>query len=361
MECKIESRVSRKIVFIQFVMAIIVFMDHIGFGGNYEPISVLDEKGYYFGCWIVSTLTGVAVQLYMLLSAFLLYYNCDKTNTIKKFSRRIFTLIIPYVAWNIIYAVYTWLVEGKNIFHMDAIYQGFLVEPFDGPLWFLLTLISFLPLLFVLGPAKKWWQTILIVFGIILFLKCGIWDEVPILGWLCKQWSEHGKVYFTGVLLARICPQLFCKIRYNNIKVALVGIGILTLGLICSWHGLAFPRLLSAIMPIVYAVALWMAVPTELSDIALSNCWIKWISKKSFLIFAGHIMVARIIIRYIFALCIYPRRIYTGYEATFIKIMTQLAVFGCLCFVFIISEKLLPARILAILSGGREKDGGRTC
>lgn len=352
-EHKIEYEVSQKIIFLQFIMSMIVCMGHIGFGGAIEPINVMDGKIHPSYQWLISEMTTISVLLYMELSAFLLYYNCNEKNFVAKFYRRIFTLALPYLVWNVIYGVFYWLVEKREIFNLEAIYRGLLIEPWDGSLWFVLTLLSFLPLLFILGPAKKWWQTLLIIIMITVFLKYGSWENIPILRWFCTQWNTYGKFYFVGVLIARICPQLICERKYNGKQMVIAGMLLLVLEL-ANRGGCAFiPGWLSGILTYLGVIALWMIVPATLAEKSLSNKWIAWISKKTFIIYAGHVLIGKILMRVIFVPYIYSRRAYAGYEATIIMMLTQLSVFVCLFFLLYIMEKVVPKKVLSILAGGR--------
>lgn len=352
-EHKIEANVSRKIAFLQLLMSIIVCMGHIGFGGNWEPRSVADGQIYYFYQWLISELTGISVQLYMLMSAFLLYYNCDRHNILEKFSRRIYSLVIPYLAWNVVYAMYYCLIEKRDIFNIGTLYQGLLVEPWDGPLWFVLALIAFLPLIFVLGPAKKWWQSVFVIICIMLFLRYVEWNNIPVTNWFCSKWNANGQLYFSGVLLARICPKVVCETKYNGTKMAIGGMFVLVLELAQRWNDWPLPSCLLVVLPFLCAVALWMSVPTALAEKALSNKRIKWISKKSFLIFASHVLIGKIVIRGIVVPLVYAGRVFAGYQAAIIMLATQICVFICLFVFLYIFEKVFPRKVQSIFAGGR--------
>lgn len=99
--------------------------------------------------FLFSNILGrIAVPAFLIISGYL-YFSNIKNKALsfdiwkKKVKKRLFSLVIPYIIWNIIYVLYSWTrTNGNYNFNLYKIFIGELLAdkvlyPANGPLWFL--------------------------------------------------------------------------------------------------------------------------------------------------------------------------------------------------------------------------------
>ncbi len=170
-----------RVKLISLLMAIMVVTLHIGLETFYNMANgttnydrILYCLYYYFQHGVCR----VAVPYFMFKAGFLYFYNFDGTLSLylQKTKRRLFTLLIPYVFWNFINWLFTYIVCNNSLFSsyvsnrksVDAnIIEILFLRAGYQPNWFLELLIIFsiiLPLLYKAFQNK--------VFMISTFLIC---------------------------------------------------------------------------------------------------------------------------------------------------------------------------------------------
>lgn len=164
---------SATITFVKFPLAVLVVILHANILTKpVENIGItVDLASEYpvFAAvtWILSRfLAYLAVPSFFVISGFLLFYNVERLDIStyrSKLQRRIHTLIIPYIVWNIIYFVVLWIIDPKNlplftiydVYHewnpIRLLYEVF-VRPLDGPLWFIRNLFAMV----IISPLFYW-------------------------------------------------------------------------------------------------------------------------------------------------------------------------------------------------------------
>jgi hypothetical protein len=347
---------SYKISFYNFILAVIILMGHIGFGGWYEPINDIDAAIYEFWPNLITELVRTALRLYMIMSAFLLYYNATMENIWRKIASRIVSLVIPYVIWNLIYVLYLGFVEKQDILSAHQIINGLLTSQFDGPLWFILSVISFLPLAPLLARLKKGW-TVIGVAGVIYIAACsGLAANIPIAGWFVGKWGSFGLAYFGGYILARLCPDFILKERFPRRILAVISFAIILFIYTMNLFHISLGFISGQIGEIITAICLWFLIPACMLDrYRRDKNDIPYIFKISFLIYASHVLVAKLWLRFFITPYIYSRGAFSGWKATLIKLGTQLLVLGTITIVSWCAERLLPEKIFQLFSGGRTR------
>ena len=115
---------------------------------------VLDAAPYVTRGWhlmnLVTSFAFTAVPLFFMISGYLLFSD-EKTQDVSYlFRRRLPRLLVPLIAWTVLYAVWLGLTDGEGTF-----FRGFLVHlgdalygPVNVSLWFLYALIVF----YILSP-----------------------------------------------------------------------------------------------------------------------------------------------------------------------------------------------------------------
>lgn len=99
----IDKLLSRKILFINFIYSVILLLHHadadIYFSNIVQTGSWIDSVAHQINVWLERT---DGIYYFMMLSAFLLYHDLSGNNVRDKLKRRIRTLMIPWLVWNLI-------------------------------------------------------------------------------------------------------------------------------------------------------------------------------------------------------------------------------------------------------------------
>ena len=176
---------------LRFPMIILVTYAH-SYGKVEEVFSLLasDWNTYEFLKLFVSqTLVKVAVPVFFIMSGYLFFANVDKWDVVtykKKILRRIKTLLLPYLIWNLLMAVKLktfnmsifwafWNTAGKQIDWFGN--EQLMTAPANMPLWFLrdLMVVSLLtPIIYILVRRLGYWLmavlTVLYLLGVCAFI-----------------------------------------------------------------------------------------------------------------------------------------------------------------------------------------------
>lgn len=119
---------------------------------------------------VSQTLVKVAMPTFFVMSGYLFFANVTQWNTwiyLQKIKRRIKTLLIPYLIWNLLMAV------KLHTFNLSIFW-----EPANMPLWFLrdLMAVSLLTPIIYIGVKKLGWWIFVILLPIYV---TGIWEIQP--------------------------------------------------------------------------------------------------------------------------------------------------------------------------------------
>lgn len=147
--------VSKRIPFFNFLMTIVIAVYHC------NPMLVAPSAlGERWNTALVNTIcdcAGIAMSTFFLVTGYLLFYTYRQADFPKKILRRIRSLLIPFILWNLIAEVIL-MIRG-NPFDLRQLVEGmFLLKfPPNSPLWylyavFLLALLS--PVLYLM--LRNW-------------------------------------------------------------------------------------------------------------------------------------------------------------------------------------------------------------
>ena len=148
----------------------------------------VERTGAEFVIWtaICTQLLWMSLPTLFLMSGYLLFSGYSISNLPNKITRRVKRLFVPYLAWNIFFAIF-YVVLAKTMpsfsarvasFGLDSISGivtkvfGFSSVPIDGPLWYLrlvfaLTLVS--PIIWIILKAYQ---------GCVALVLCAAWCVV---------------------------------------------------------------------------------------------------------------------------------------------------------------------------------------
>ena len=155
---------SRKIKFISlFSMLAVVFIHSYNYKDSFlTPTTKISEGLNYFAMFeyfISNALARFAVPLYFIISGYLFFknYTSVKESYLKKLKSRTRSLIVPYLIWAFISALFMYVLSFINVFSQTAIVQESVT---NGPLCLLSSFIN--------PPAfQLWYVQQLIIFTLI--------------------------------------------------------------------------------------------------------------------------------------------------------------------------------------------------
>lgn len=277
-----EKRISENIKILGFIMTCFIVFYHIG---NYESAIAIKSIDIHFNNlinYIFSTMGYLAMCHFFTVTGFLLFYNLDMKNYMPKMKRRVFSLLIPYIIWQIIIMTID-IFQNQYTFDITdfLIRTFFLVRwPIDGPLWyvyaiFLLALLSpILLILFKKGKKVAWIITITIIVSLQMIGKVTNPTFISIV--------NYG--YIPNILLYLPCYLVGAFYgNYYNKETSLESLKyILSLILVAFLLEGSFPNFFNSTAMKILPLAIIYLMPAVHS---LEN---KWIYKLTFLIYAIH-------------------------------------------------------------------------
>ena len=224
----LQERQSRTIDQLRFPMAALVVLLHtaaLGLNSTYPVYSTLSIA-------VGRGICRIAVPCFFLISGYLFFSKLeDKWDTdvwFDKLKKRVRTLLIPYLLWNVIAAVaiwgYRWIfaqIHGEtypgffdHIAQMRGLWDYAGVLPFDGPLWFIRHLM-----LLVIAAPLVW-----------LFVKhLRIWGLLAlILVFIFVGYIPEGVVFFSAGALFRVENKNMLR-EFDRIKYWAIALSILSL------------------------------------------------------------------------------------------------------------------------------------
>lgn len=157
---------SKAFNILRMPLALLVVFIHID--SNPLPLSAFsqDTEGLIYNNikLIVIQIANLAVPCFYIISAYLLMYKNDGYTTMLK--KKIRSLLLPYLIWNILAAIYIKLTQGNDLFS----FYNLFIRPANFPLWFLRDLI----ILTILSPVFRLLinqlKQISLLFFIVLYL-----------------------------------------------------------------------------------------------------------------------------------------------------------------------------------------------
>ena len=293
-----RERFSKKVTLLSFVLALLIIVLHTT---NLEVYGITAGVWYHGQCWF-RALTDVVVPVFFIVSGYLYFRNFSGEYW-RKCRTRIFSLVLPYLIWNLIaWAYYKMLIlipmiarnvnsEG-GLFSRSA-YQGIVLGECNVT-WFIRVLIYYVftvPFLFPLIKSKLLGGGLvvaLIAVSQFIGVRCVELLYLPmfvlggVLGsccrsWVEKRWSEKCSI---ASLLILILSTLVETLLLKDVK--------------------AFPCFYISLR-VVQSLCVWIA-----SDLLLEtnifNCELPWFVRASFFMYVSHSMILETVEKLIFIL-----------------------------------------------------------
>lgn len=228
----------------------------------------------------VSTLTEIAVPFFFLMSGFFFLHNSyyKKKEYADMARKKIRTLFVPFVIWNIIGIIPLWVAKQFEIKESFLGYSAALLHSdWYGALWYvrdLLTLMLFVPLYgWIFSVNSRW------IYILVIFIAGYFWIPVD-----CKWLSTEGLFFF---LLGGILQKYNCLVRYRLPLwiVILLTITWFLLSVICPYW-----IYIHKVNTVLGVVAFWQLLDLFSERV---NRNILYLAKFSFFIYVTHLYIIK--------------------------------------------------------------------
>jgi len=215
---------------------------------------------YYYP--FIEDLTAVSTSFFFCVSAFFFYNGLEKGNIAARLRKRMVTLLLPYLLWNLIY-----LLLHIKFATLSAPYilRAFTVSPLCTPSWYLLTLFLFLlasPV--VMRALQKTGSTVFLLLagmGIsyLGYLRFQVeLASVPVIGGYLIRMTEYITPYLIGALIGyKFSKKL--HVTWKHCVIGLLCFGTILGLLLCN-----IPSELRYLLWVLLPLALWEAIPEKI-------------------------------------------------------------------------------------------------
>lgn len=346
----IDPSVSNKITFLSLIFSVSIVCVHLNPTWDFQIISndggVFDVSFNYLND-LLTSLGSLAVSFFFLSSAFLLYRSYSIGQFPEKLKRRIMTLFVPLVLWNILCLVYKMRFEDGFLETLGNI----VLSNYDGPLWFVVQILG----LFLLSPLFLWMFRNKLLGGVmtcLLFFLPLVFDTfiVPHLTDNTQQIALLSRtvyylpIYFTGAYLA-IHFDAFIQSEGYRKPMTWVISALVLLATLLPYNQV----IIQFLMPF-QVLALW----TILSKKSFRNP-LSWRFQISFFLYASHAIVVGVVMRFLHKFILDETIPVSIGIAFFSRLLFLVLCISCIYLAACILIRWFP-RIYSLLSGGRVPD-----
>ena len=353
MNCENETFFWKKKEFVSFLLSIFVLFIHSYFAQDYVNnsfVSILNHKVSFF---FSRSITQFAVPMFFILSGISFFNNYSNKKYLTKIKSRIFTLIIPYLLWNIVWMLWDIFCSYSFVSKFSAtselypltfssILKGIFFYGCNKPFWFIFDIIVFslsAPLIFLV-IQKKYIGIIVVVclsivslFGIHLPTELFYYPMAIVFYLIGAMIGYH---YFEHISKKSSKP-------IQIISIIFLLIYILSKNIVPQELHITNYCIESIIFTLA-AFALWNIVDIFIERIKPRNIY-----RRSFAIYAMHLNVAIIILK-ILNLCT-PQSQWLEIPKFITMVIVTLVIINFVC-AFL--EKFFP-KIYALFMGNRIK------
>ncbi|WP_373599797.1 acyltransferase family protein [Paraclostridium bifermentans] len=340
-----NQKLSEKIKILGFLMTCFMIFYHCGALDNSYALNATDAAFNTFLSNIFDVMGVFVMSHFFAVTGFLLFRNLNLKNYPTKIKRRVFSLLIPYVTWQVIITLKL-VLQGQYIFSLkDFLYKTFylVMWPSDGAMWyvyavFLLALVS--PIFLLIFKNKNIGWGLVVVIIIFLSAQRNITNEMFV------RIVNHGYVgnilfYFPSYLVGAFYGKFYDELHQENRLVYIFSVLFIAFLLEGTFPGFLSNTTIK-LMPIM-GLFLLPVIPS-LKD--------KWVYRLTFLMYAMHQPLIDDI----------RWRIYDFYEYISIpvsvsniltRVIILISVIILSTIIYVILNKFAP-KALTALTGGRD-------
>lgn len=334
-----DKATRNKISYIYFILSVLVVYRH---AVNVD-VYTITNKGIYVFEEITKNISNIANVEFFAISAFLFYWNYDENKLKNKLKSRFFSLVVPYIVWNIIGWCYFKILSMIPFLRQ---YYGGEIDPlsikdlidtiinykYNFAAWFLRALIIYtfvFPLFYRLFKNKTGIIITLLLSILIYYLFMNTGREAPTFLYS----------YVVGMYFA-ICNKNVVLKRYGN-KCKLIAFVILVAMILLTTFGnYSILSLLHPFIRITEIICTWIVL-----DICAVNREPKEFMKDTFFIYLSHEMILEPIEKIVYLL-FGDTNMWALFDYLFAPVLT-------IAILLLIAELLKKIKIYKYLVGGR--------
>ena len=342
-----KTELSEKFRYLGFIMTCAMVLYHCPIVENLPAVGALDHFAKVSIDTVIRGSVNLIMAYFFSVTGFLLFRNFRMKDYPEKIKKRVFSLLIPYILWQLIFAVIDTVFKFEPVGFAEFLQRSFLLQrwPVDAALWyvyavFLLALLSPVVLL-IIRKKSIGWIAILLVLAI---SSARLKIEIPVF----KTILHYGYVENILVFLPAYLMGAFYGYHFKDASSGCLSYLLSALLLAVLTEGIIEGFALNTAVLIVPLALIYLLPPVPF----LEN---RKIYRLSFLMYALHQPLMWKLQAPVFNL--YSGTIYKLIPfATAASIITRLVflavVIGLAALIHFIFSKLSP-RFLAMLSGGR--------
>lgn len=349
MEKRINENVSKKIILLSFAMTCLIAIYHTGWNYHLDFRSEFDRSNFIFISRCIDSFAIIAMGYFFMITGFFLYRGLNYKNIKTRLFKRIKTLLLPYIIWNLIYLIYFLSIGGK--YTMDVLMIKFIFDPLAGPLWyvfcvFCLSLLS--PIVLLFNKNKK----VLLISFFALFMLCFYissiaGNETKTLfeyGWYVERLFRYLPNYFMGALIGLRYEDLLLnedkKLRIFSIIIILFFMYLIGLG----YQENNITWIIYRFLPLL----MWYLIPNYSKMLKIKY---PMIFSSSFMIFSLHALLI-IFVNKLFESFSFIYKYSCGYMSLIVRFSKLFIIVIIPYILYVILKKICP-KLLIPLTGGR--------
>lgn len=278
-----NEQISKNIKILNFIMTLFLVCYHIRLGSVGSAIASFSDFNSILNTevnYLVRQMGSFVMSYFFAVSGFLLFYNLSHKNYYDKIKRRFFSLMIPYISWQVISVLLIFLCSGRVYTISDFFIRTFGMArfPLNGPLWYIYAIFImalFSPILLLIFKNKN--IGCIIMLCIIIVTQKAVYEHFP----LVSDAFNYGFISNIVDYLPSYLMGAFCGKFINDIKLMGIARYMLLVSFVCFLTvrvGYSFGNFIIRLMPL--ALLFLFPFTEKLKD--------KKIYHLSFLIYAMH-------------------------------------------------------------------------
>ena len=352
MKPEISANVNKKITVLNLILTFFIVFYHwtsfypLTAFGNPSPVGeALTE--------IFSVLGIISIATFFLLAGYLFYRNLDTLEELRgKALRRLLSLGLPFVFWNLIYLLYNiayGLYKGNLDIKAIDVLLGFTLTPFDSPMWYLLALLAFMGLAPLVMALKKHPHISGIAVGLLFFSAMLITvlteDGGIVWSWI-RRTISYAPLYFFGAFLGMHADETVREEKFYNKNYSIFA-AVLFLLIVATMVIIDVPSPFRWLFYQLTPLLLWILVPAKIFT-RVKECLALSVAP---ILYAAHtlgiLVLNSVWTQKLFGSVDFP----TGVDIIFQLILAGVLYLACLGFAWVL-KKILPEKIYKIFAGG---------
>ncbi len=344
---------SKKITLFSIIYSLEIVYFHCnlsnwGEKGLPKPQGILEQTTFFVDNY-VTVAVSFALTYFFFVSAYLLFYNLKWKNMLSKLWRRVKSLVLPLIIWNLVGYLIINCVLDRNPLNISEVIVGIYKGSFCGGTWFVGTLLTYLLLIV---PIYVIMQIPVLSEIVVLFLfvqiNYGIFD-IPILRQSLGMFTldAHFVAYMFGAYLALRWKQLLqCEQYKLGIKIIAAVMWLFSV-LISIYE---IDLIINPILLLLHPLMVWIMIPNKLVEKDLRKY------NFSFMLFLLNMMVLKMISLFLTKFGILDRIVDFSQNkwanCLLVRFCMGTVIIAIIVGVFAVIRKRIP-KVYNVIAGGR--------